>query len=411
MPTSAGAKTSAGRKLPTFTSLTSSSFRLIPMMRMPPALVSAASASLPSARMWEKSPAASEMPPWTTRIVRAANATPGPSEAASAMDAKPSSSAFVASASWLPLRPSWIEPTTVSGPTQNSRLAVKNASLTVECGRPRELHACSRSPTAAMRSSMRSASPAIPPSRTPPSTYRGLVSLQARPRSTPMTIVVRPRPASTRRRRRCGRRGPTSHPTSLPRGTGPTLMNVPVMRGPQHGTGRDNAARMPRTDVLLVSLGSTGGLRAADAELRGALERAGATVAVAVAAPQRDVRTMALTDLVWARAARAAARAALREHEPRAVLYSTTTAALLWPVPGAIRFDAPAASNRPGRHGVWQRPVERRRLRAAPLLVPWADGSLVETPAPHAPAVGVPIPVEPSAVDAAPARDIAAIAY
>ena len=27
----------------------------------------------------------------------------------------------------------------MSGPTQNSRLAVKNASLTVECGRPREL--------------------------------------------------------------------------------------------------------------------------------------------------------------------------------------------------------------------------------------------------------------------------------
>ena len=175
---------------------------------------------------------------------------------------------------------------------------------------------------------------------------------------------------------------------------------------------RENAARMPPTDVLLVSLGSTGGLRAADAELRGALERAGASVAVAAAAPQRDVRTMALTDFVWARAARTAARAALRGHRPRAVLYSTTTAALLWPVPGAIRFDAPAAANRPGRHGVWQRPLERRRLREAPLLVPWADGSLTEPPAPHAPAVVVPIPVEPSSSDAGgAARDIAAITY
>ena len=153
---------------------------------------------------------------------------------------------------------------------------------------------------------------------------------------------------------------------------------------------------MARADVLLVSLGSTAGLRAADAELRGALERAGARVAVAAAAPQRDVRTFALTDLVWARAARAAARAAIAEHDPRAVVYSTITAALLWPAPGAIRYDAPAAANRPGRHGVWQRPLERRRLRAAPLLVPWADGSLAETPAPHAPAVVVPIPVEPS---------------
>jgi Glycosyl transferases group 1 len=169
---------------------------------------------------------------------------------------------------------------------------------------------------------------------------------------------------------------------------------------------------MARADVLLVSLGSTAGLRAADAELRGALERAGARVAFAPAAPQRDVRTLALTDLVWARAARAAARAALAEHRPRAILYSTTTATLLWPAPGAIRYDAPSAANRPGRHGIWQRPVERRRVRAAPLLVPWARGSLAETPTPHAPAVVVPIPVEPSsAPDARAERDIAAITY
>ena len=170
---------------------------------------------------------------------------------------------------------------------------------------------------------------------------------------------------------------------------------------------------MARADVLLVSLGSTAGLRAADAHLRGALERAGATVAVAAAAPQRDVRTFALTDLVWARAARAAARAALEEHEPRAILYSTVTAALLWPAPGAIRYDAPAAANRPGRHGIWQRPLERLRLRGAPLLVPWADGSLAETPSPHAPAVVVPVPVEPSAAAPLPwaDRDIAALTY
>jgi glycosyltransferase involved in cell wall biosynthesis len=170
---------------------------------------------------------------------------------------------------------------------------------------------------------------------------------------------------------------------------------------------------MARADVLLVSLGSTAGLRAADAELRGALERAGVHVVTTAAAPQRDVRTLALTDLVWARAARTAARAALAEHRPRAVLYSTTTAALLWPAPGAIRYDAPSAANRPGRHGIWQRPAERLRLRQAPLLVPWAEGSLAETPAPHAPAVVVPIPVEPSA-PAPPApmeRDIAAITY
>ena len=42
---------------------------------------------------------------------------------------------------------------------------------------------------------------------------------------------------------------------------------------------------MARADVLLVSLGGTAGLREADAELAGALRRAGATVAEARAKP------------------------------------------------------------------------------------------------------------------------------
>jgi len=163
-------------------------------------------------------------------------------------------------------------------------------------------------------------------------------------------------------------------------------------------------------DILLVSLGSTAGWRRADAELAGSLERAGVSVATAAAAPQPDVRTFPLTDLVWARAAGRAAREAIARHEPRAIVYCSVTASLLWPAPGAIRFDSPAAANRPGRHGLWQRPLERRRLRAAPLLVPMAPESLRETPQPHAPAVVVPIPVAASGPPA-PARDIAAITY
>jgi hypothetical protein len=131
------------------------------------------------------------------------------------------------------------------------------------------------------------------------------------------------------------------------------------------------------------------------------------------AARPRDVRTLALTDFVWARAARRAAVEALADHEPRAIIYSTTTAALLWPLPGAIRFDAPAAANRPGRHGVWQRPVEQRRLRASPLLIPQDPGALVEAGSPTTPALVVPIPVEPSARagGAVEPRDIAAVTY
>ena len=168
--------------------------------------------------------------------------------------------------------------------------------------------------------------------------------------------------------------------------------------------------RPAAADVLIVSLGSTGGLRAADADLAGALRRAGAHVEIATARAPRELRTFALTDLAWARAARNAARAGIAEHAPRCIVYSTTTAALLWPRPGAIRYDAPAAANRPGHDGVWQRPLERRRLRAAPLLVPWDAGSLAETPRPHADAIVVPIAVTPSAPTHT-ARDIAAITY
>src|ERR687890_404960 len=82
----------------------------------------------------------------------------------------------------------------------------------------------------------------------------------------------------------------------------------------------------------------------------------------------------------------------------------------LGPEPGAIRFDAPAAANRPGRHGIWQRPVERRRFAAAPLLLPWSEGALAQAPAPHAPAIVLPTPVAPSG-PAGGDRDIAAITY
>jgi hypothetical protein len=163
-------------------------------------------------------------------------------------------------------------------------------------------------------------------------------------------------------------------------------------------------------DILLVSLGSTAGLRAADAELAASLRRGGADVVEAAVELPSERRSFALHDLAQARAARRTAERALAEHRPRAILYSTVTAALLWPAPGAIRFDAPAAGNRPGRHGLWQRPRERRRLAEAPLLVPWSAGALAEAPSPHADAVVVPMPVEPSDATA-PERDLAAVTY
>lgn len=164
------------------------------------------------------------------------------------------------------------------------------------------------------------------------------------------------------------------------------------------------------TDILLVTLGTTAGLRAAEEQLAGSLRRAGASVEVARAAPVRAVRTFALTDLLQARAARVAAQRALAEHRPRAVIYSSATAALLWPQPGAIHFDAPAAGNRPGRHGVWQRPLERRRLRDAPLLLPWSEGGLAETGRQESDAIVVPFGVSGSA-GTDDERDVTAVTY
>lgn len=173
-------------------------------------------------------------------------------------------------------------------------------------------------------------------------------------------------------------------------------------------------------DVLLVSLGATPGLRVADRELANSIERAGARVALVETPNPGETRTLMLTDLRWARAARAAmarALAQLGSSSPRAVIYSSTTAALLWPLPGAIRFDAPAAANRPGRHGLWQRPLERLRLRQAPLLLPWSEGGLAEAQAAapgcaeHALVLHAPIGLAEASQASASERDIAAVTY
>ncbi|MSX02071.1 MAG: glycosyltransferase [Actinobacteria bacterium] len=169
---------------------------------------------------------------------------------------------------------------------------------------------------------------------------------------------------------------------------------------------------MSAPDVLLVSLGSTAGLRAADEVFAAQLRSSGAAVEIARAAPCPQVRTMALTDYRWARSAAAAARAAIASKMPRTIVYSSTTAAMFWPKPGAIRFDAAAAENRPGRDGIWQRPLERRRFAESRLLIPWSEAALTQAPQSAAATVVVPPPVDPSGPPVADEdRDIAAITY
>jgi glycosyltransferase involved in cell wall biosynthesis len=179
---------------------------------------------------------------------------------------------------------------------------------------------------------------------------------------------------------------------------------------------------MPGTDVLVVSIGATSGWRAAATELSGAFARAGARVQTVITAPGPRVRTFALTDFVQAWAAREAGVRAIRAHDPATIVYCSITAALLWPRPGAVWLDSIAAENRPGRHGIWQRSVERRRLAGAPLLLAMSETSLAPLHGPHADVVVVPVPVEASGAPAGaapdpgsgappPDRDIAVLAY
>ena len=170
-------------------------------------------------------------------------------------------------------------------------------------------------------------------------------------------------------------------------------------------------------DIALVSLGTTPGLRRADDALVELLREAGAScevVRVAIGARAGRLRRQtAVTDLVEALAARRAARG-LRAS---ATVYSTVTAALLAPTrrPYAVRFDSPAALNRPGRSGAWQRARERRVLGGARLLLPWGEAAARAVPArvraPGGPELVVlPVPLD-DAEPAPRARDIDAVAY
>jgi hypothetical protein len=148
-------------------------------------------------------------------------------------------------------------------------------------------------------------------------------------------------------------------------------------------------------DVLVVSCDSTLGWRVAANELADAFSRAGATVQRATTGPVPTVRTFMYTDYVQARAAAHAAENAIPAHRPRAVVYCSIISTLLWPAPGVVWLDTLTAENRPGRHGLWQRVVERRRLSEARLVLTMSDRSLA--PVRHPPdSIVVPTPVDPS---------------
>jgi glycosyltransferase involved in cell wall biosynthesis len=129
-------------------------------------------------------------------------------------------------------------------------------------------------------------------------------------------------------------------------------------------------------------------------------------------------RTMALTDLAEAAAMRRALTRALARYRPRAIVFSSTQAAMLQQRAhlagaAAVRFDALAAVNRPGlqnRLGHW---LERRSLRRVAMLLPTGLEAAAKVPAELGAGktiVPLPVPVElPSQVEHR--RDPIALAY
>ena len=177
---------------------------------------------------------------------------------------------------------------------------------------------------------------------------------------------------------------------------------------------------MARPDVLLVSLGTTLGWRVADELLLEQLGRAGAsTAAVSVGrgAADRLRRGYPLNDLVEMHAARRTVRTAVERYEPRALIVSSTTAAMLLPalpMPYAIRFDAPARLNRPGARNAFLHALERRAMGRARVTVPFSVAGAEALPAGAARSIVVSPPVDPSSPGAGSGsaeRERLAVAY
>jgi hypothetical protein len=164
-------------------------------------------------------------------------------------------------------------------------------------------------------------------------------------------------------------------------------------------------------DVVLLSSSPTLGWRTADAAFAALVRDAGAScelVRITLGPAGALRRHPALTDLVEASAAR---HRAARLPPARALIVSSVTSSfLLAPrIPYAIRFDAPAALNRPGAAGAWQRAIEPHALGRADVLLPWSAEAAapLHVPGPRVISLGVPVePVEPAA-----RRDIDAVAY
>jgi glycosyltransferase involved in cell wall biosynthesis len=172
-----------------------------------------------------------------------------------------------------------------------------------------------------------------------------------------------------------------------------------------------------RPDLLQISLGTTRGLRIADGWFAALARQAGVsveTVGVRVGASAMLRRAYPVTDLVEALAARRATASSVKRLEPRAVVFSTTTASMLAEDPGrpyAVRLDAPARLNRPGVHNAPLHLLEADKLANATLVLPCSAMAAASLPPDAAPVVVVPPPVSVDPPSSLRPRERLAVAY
>ncbi|MEA2423863.1 MAG: hypothetical protein QOH13_273 [Thermoleophilaceae bacterium] len=174
-------------------------------------------------------------------------------------------------------------------------------------------------------------------------------------------------------------------------------------------------------DIALISLGTTPGLRQADGAFMEMARESGIScrlVDVGVGKAGALRRQSTVTDVVEARAARNAAAGV----QAKVLVYSTVTAALMQKPAGpyAVRFDSPAAENRPGPAGAWSRRREAKVLAGAKVLLPWGNAAMQMIPAEarnvpaiplHVPVAGAPTGERSASIAGTNERDIDALAY
>ena len=178
-------------------------------------------------------------------------------------------------------------------------------------------------------------------------------------------------------------------------------------------------------DLLYVATGTTAGLQRSDSAFVTAVRELGLEV-VSVSSDfnlpprvRRIVwRSLLAIDVFESASLALATRRSLRVYDPLAIVYGTSHAALLQfhlcRRPTAIRFDTPAQLSRRGVLFGAEHVLERRRFRAARILLPVGtelDAAVAAYIRPFAATVPLPIPISTPSSTPTPSRSPSVVAY